>query len=162
MRQNYTYKFYWIILIACAIPIHVAFAQQKIDTGFLSKAKIAPQKSPFRNNLHLALPPLKPAATSNQKFSVVKPDDKLLEDVQVFPNPITDQVNIKYQLSRNAVVTVKVMDVLGNDLITLVSQRVESGEQNFSYPLASKLQRGFYFIRVVAGTESVIKRISVL
>jgi len=162
MRQNYTYKFYWIILIACAIPIHVAFAQQKTDTGFFSKAKIAPQKSPFRNNLHLALPPLKPAATSNQKFSVVKPDDKLLEDVQVFPNPITDQVNIKYQLSRNAVVTVKVMDVLGNDLITLVSQRVESGEQNFSYPLASKLQRGFYFIRVVAGTESVIKRISVL
>ena len=162
MRQNYTYKFYWIILIACAIPIHVAFAQQKADTGFFSKAKIAPQKSPFRNNLHLALPPLKPAATSNQKFNVVKPDDKLLEDVQVFPNPITDQVNIKYQLSRNAVVTVKVMDVLGNDLITLVSQRVESGEQNFSYPLASKLQRGFYFIRVVAGTESVIKRISVL
>jgi hypothetical protein len=162
MRQNYTYKFYWIIFIACAIPMHIAFAQQKADTGFLSKAKIIPQKSAFRNNLHLALPPLKPAVTSSQKFSVVKPDDKLLEDVQVFPNPITDQVNIKYQLSRNAVVTVKVMDVLGNDLITLVSQRVESGEQSFSYPLANKLQRGFYFVRVVAGTESVIKRISVL
>lgn len=162
MRQNYTYKFYWIVLIVCAMSIHIAFAQQKADTGFLSKARIIPQKSTFRNNLHLALPPLKPAATSTQKFNVVKPDDKLLEDVQVFPNPITDQVNIKYQLSRNAVVTVKVMDVLGNELITLVSQRVESGEQNFSYPLASKLQRGFYFIRVVAGTESVIKRISVL
>jgi hypothetical protein len=144
------------------MPIHIAFAQQKTDTGFLSKARIIPQKSPFHNNLHLALPPLRPAATSSQKLNVVKPDDKLLEDVQVFPNPITDQVNIKYQLSRNAVVTVKVMDVLGNDLITLVSQRVESGEQNFSYSLASKLQRGFYFIRVVAGTESVIKRISVL
>ena len=162
MRRNYTYKFYWIILIACAIPVHIAFAQQRADTGFLSKSKLITPKSPFHNSLHLAMPPLRPAATSSQKLSVVKPDDKLLEDVQVFPNPVTDQVNIKYQLSRNAIVTVKVMDVLGNDLITLVSQRVESGEQTFSYPLANKLHQGFYFIRVVAGTESVIKRFSVL
>jgi hypothetical protein len=80
----------------------------------------------------------------------------------VYPNPITDQINLKLALSRNSIVTVKVMDVLGNDVVTLLAQRVESGEQNFSYPLNSKLARGFYFIRVVAGTESVIKRISVL
>jgi len=80
----------------------------------------------------------------------------------VFPNPITDQINVKYTLSRNAIVTVKVMDVLGNDVITLVSQRFESGEQNSTFPVANKLHKGFYFIRVVAGTESVIKRISVL
>jgi hypothetical protein len=108
------------------------------------------------------LPPLKPAATSNTKINVIRTDDKLLTDVQVYPNPITDQINVKYILSRNAIVTVKVMDVLGNDVITLLSQRIGSGEQSFTYPINNKLSRGFYFIRVVAGTESVIKRISVL
>jgi hypothetical protein len=54
------------------------------------------------------------------------------------------------------------MDVLGNDVITLLSQRIASGEQSFNYPINNKLSRGFYFVRVVAGTETVIKRISVL
>jgi Secretion system C-terminal sorting domain len=156
-------------MIAFAISINIAFANahllQKTDTTTIriQKGKLTTSKSSYlRNGLHLALPPLKPAATSAVKLSVARPDDKLLTDVQVFPNPITDQINIKYSLSRNAIVTVKVMDVLGNDVITLVSQRFDAGEQNSSFPIANKLQRGFYFIRVVAGTESVIKRISVL
>ncbi|MBS1529896.1 MAG: T9SS type A sorting domain-containing protein [Bacteroidetes bacterium] len=158
MRRNSTNKISCILLIACAVSIRFAFAQQKIDTVVFPKPKA--KTSYFKNSLHLSMPPLKPAVTSSQKINVL--NDKLLEDVQVFPNPITDQVSVKYQLSHSAVVTVKVMDVLGNDVITLVQARVESGEQNFSYPLANKLQRGFYFIRVVAGNESVIKRISVL
>ena len=153
-------------MLACAISINFAFAgMPKGDTTIhFLKGKLTSTKSSnyFRNGLHLALPPLKPSAVSFQKLSVSKPDDKLLTDVQVYPNPITDQINIKYNLSRNALVTVKVMDVLGNDVITLVSQRISSGEQNFTYLVNGKLQRGFYFVRVVAGTESVIKRISVL
>lgn len=158
MKQRSTYKISWIILIACALSMRFAFAQQKSDTILFPKPKT--KTSYFKSTLHLSMPPLKPAVTSSQKFSVS--NDKLLEDVQVFPNPITDQVTVKYQLSHSTVVTVKVMDVLGNELITLVQARVESGEQTFSTPLANKLQRGFYFIRVVAGNESVIKRISVL
>lgn len=140
-------------------------SSKKTDTTTLhtQKNKLLTSKTPYsKNSLHLALPPLKPAATSATKINVIRTDDKLLTDVQVFPNPITDQINIKYMLSRNAIVTVKVMDVLGNDVITLLSQRIGSGEQSFSYPVNNRLSRGFYFVRVVAGTESVIKRISVL
>ncbi|HVW13968.1 MAG TPA: T9SS type A sorting domain-containing protein [Mucilaginibacter sp.] len=167
MRQNFTKIFSWTIIIAVAISMYCVRANaQKADTTLnlhLQKGRFNPQKSSYlKNGLHLALPPLKPASTSAQKVSVIRPDDKLLTDVQVYPNPVTDQVTVKYLLTRNAIVTVKVMDVLGNDVVTLVPQRIASGEQTFSYPLGSKLQRGFYFIRVVAGTESVIKRISVL
>ena len=168
MRRNFTYTFSWIILIAVAVFMNFAFAagvkHTKSDTTTHSaKNKLAITKSAYqKNSLHLALPPLKPAATSNLKVNVFRADDKLLTDVEVFPNPITDQINVKYVLTRNAIVTVKVMDVLGNDVITLLSQHTGSGEQSFSYPINNKLSRGFYFIRVVAGTESVIKRISVL
>ena len=82
--------------------------------------------------------------------------------MQVYPNPVTDQVNLKYEISRNANVTIKILDVLGNDIITIFNQRVDAGEKLAYYNLNGKLSRGFYFIRIVAGTESVIKRISVL
>ncbi|MDO3625980.1 T9SS type A sorting domain-containing protein [Mucilaginibacter sp. BT774] len=166
MRQNYTNIFSWLTIFALALTINIASAFQanKSDTTLhLPKTKITTTKNSYpKTGLHLALPPLKPAVTSTAKISVIRTDDKLLTDVQVYPNPVTDIINVKYVLSRNALVTVKVMDVLGNDVMTLVSQRIGSGEQSFTYPVSNKLSRGFYFIRVVAGTESVIKRISVL
>lgn len=166
MRQNYTNIFSWLTIFALALTINIAsaFQSNKSDTTLhLSKTKITATKNAYpKTGLHLALPPLKPAVTSTAKISVIRTDDKLLTDVQVYPNPVTDIINVKYVLSRNALVTVKVMDVLGNDVMTLVSQRIGSGEQSFTYPVSNRLSRGFYFIRVVAGTESVIKRISVL
>jgi len=166
MERRFTKQYSWILTIALAISLNFAFAgtfkPQKADTTYLHLLKSKPTKSGYKNTLHLVLPPLKPAIISTTKVSVAKPDDKLLNNVQVFPNPVTDQINLKYDLSRYSNVTIKVMDVLGNDIITLFSQRVEPGEKSFSYALNSKLTKGFYFVRVVAGTESVIKRISVL
>jgi len=132
------------------------------DTTYLHFIKAKTNKNTFKNSLHLVLPPLKPAYISTTKVNVVKSDDRLLTNVQVYPNPVTDQINIKYELSHNAAVTIKLMDILGNDIIPLFSQRLDAGEKNFSYALNGKLTHGFYFVRVVAGTESVIKRISVL
>ncbi len=164
MNKRFTYTYSWIIVIALAMLMSYApaGASAKADTTYLHLLKSKSSKNALKNSLHLVLPPLKPAFISTTKVNVVRPDDKLLNNVQVYPNPITDQINLKYDLSRNANVTIKIMDVLGNDIITLFSQRVEPGEKNFSYALNSKLNRGFYFVRVVAGTESVIKRISVL
>jgi hypothetical protein len=82
--------------------------------------------------------------------------------VQVFPVPVTDIINVKYDLSRYSIVTIKIVDVLGNDIITIFNQRLDPGEKTFTYLLNNKLNRGFYFVRIYAGTESVIKRISVL
>lgn len=174
MRRNITYSFIymytWVILIAMSIFMNFAFAANvnpkhfKGDTTYLRVTKGKAGKSYLKNGLHLVLPPLKPAVTSSVKVSVSRPDDKLLNDVQVYPNPIkvTDEINLKYTISRNSNVTIKIMDVLGNDITTLFSSRVDSGDHNINYPINNKLTRGFYFVRVVAGTESVIKRISVL
>jgi hypothetical protein len=145
--------------------MNFAFAKStysQADTTYSRYLKSKTTKSILKTNLHLVLPPIHPAVISTAKVSVARPDDKLLSNVQVFPNPVTDLVNLKYDLSRSSTVTIKILDVLGNDIMTLYSQRVEPGEKSYSYPINGKLTRGFYFVRVVAGTESVIKRISVL
>ncbi|AYL97070.1 T9SS type A sorting domain-containing protein [Mucilaginibacter celer] len=174
MRRSFTYSYVytytWVVMVAMAIFINFAFAADfktlkadfKTDTVLLRSKTKSSKNSYLKNGLHLALPPLKPAVTSNVKVNVARPDDKLLTDVQLYPNPVTDQINLKYSISRNTNVTIKIKDVLGNDISTMFSQRVESGDHNLNYPIANKLTRGFYFIRVVAGTESVIKRVLVL
>src|ERR1700750_1063732 len=102
MRQKYTYTFSWILLLAMAIFMNFAFADgstlKRVDTTILrnSKNKLLGTKNPYmKNGLPLALPPLKPAVTSTTKVNVNRADDKLLSDVQVYPNPITDQINVK-------------------------------------------------------------------
>jgi hypothetical protein len=166
MRRIFTYSYSRIAIIALALCLNFAFANtiaySQSDTTYIHLLKSKQAKNYLKSSLHLVLPPLKPAVISTQKVNVYKPDDKLLNNVQVYPNPVTDQINLKYDLSRYSNVTIKIMDVLGNDIITLFSQRLEPGEKVYNYSLNSKLTRGFYFIRIVAGTESVIKRISVL
>jgi hypothetical protein len=162
MRRKFTKMFSWLFIVAIAISFNYEFAtaipQLQHDTIVYSPLKRKVKKSP----LNFSLPPIKPGVISSTKVVVPKPDDKLLSNVEVFPNPITDQINLKYFLSRNSNVTIKMVDVLGNNVQTLFSQRVEPGEQVLNRPVSTKLNRGFYFIRVIAGTESIIKRISIL
>jgi len=166
MGRKITYLNSWFTVIAFAIAVNFAFARgvsaQKTDTSYLRSSKSKSKQSFFKNSLHLTLPPLKPAIVSTTKVNVPRPDDKLLTNVQIYPNPVSDIINVKYTVSRNTFVNVKVMDVLGNDVMTLFSQRVEPGDQTITYNTNNKLSRGFYFIRIIVGTESINKRISVL
>lgn len=167
MKRRFTHFNLWIIVIAVAVSINCAFAgntSTQDTTTMLRKSKKG-KTSYFKIGLPFTLPPIKPGVVSTTKFNVNKLNDKLLTNVEVYPNPVnpvTDQLNLRYEVSRNTNVTIKIVDVLGNDLVTIFSQRVEPGDQKFTYLLNNKLSRGFYFVRIIAGTESAIKRISVL
>ncbi len=123
----------------------------------------------LKNGFKVALPPIKPTqnqvvVTNNakQQQTVKVEGEKLLTDVSIFPNPITDKINVSYNVKKNTNVSIKIMDVLGNEVLTLMSQRVDAGEQKSTFQLSNRLSSGFYFVRMIVGTESVIKRISIL
>jgi hypothetical protein len=116
----------------------------------------------------IAFTPPKPAsiktipANSAQKSPGSAIDLKVLSNVKVYPNPVADHLNLSYFVNKDSNVTIKIMDVLGNEISTLLSQRMPAGEQINSFPIASTLNSGYYFIRLIVGNETVIKRISVL
>ena len=89
-------------------------------------------------------------------------NDKVLNNVKVYPNQISDQLNLSFNMSKDANVIVKIMDVLGNEITTLLSERVAAGDQTKPFIMASRITSGFYFIRVSVGSEIITKRISVL
>ena len=158
-----------IMLIALAVCIDITPAlasQTRSDTvSIRPKNKNAGKGSYLKNGFHLAFPTFKSFSSPAVKVAAVRSatfDDKVLSNVQIFPNPVTDQINLKYTVGKNAMVSIKVMDVLGNTVLTLLNQRMDPGEQKFTYNLNKQLTSGFYFVRVVVGSESVIRRISVL
>lgn len=88
--------------------------------------------------------------------------DKVLNNVKVYPNPVSDQLNLSYSITKDANVTIKIMDVLGNEITTLLTERLSAGDQANSFNISSRLNSGFYFIRVSVAGEIITKRISVL
>jgi hypothetical protein len=87
--------------------------------------------------------------------------DKLINNVKVFYNPIAEQVTVSFKLAKQNTVSIKVMDALGNEVLGLMNGALEGGNQNLAFDTNKKLTSGFYFVRLVAGTETVVKRISV-
>ena len=76
---------------------------------------------------------------------------------QNYPNPFNPSTSIKYQLPKQAFVTIRVYDVLGREVTTLVNETKQAGyyEANFD---ASKLSSGLYFYKIEAGEFTDTKK----
>lgn len=99
--------------------------------------------------------------TSELAISSEKDAEKIITNVKVFYNPIAEQVAVAFKLTKSGNVSIKVMDALGNEMLTLHNGNLEEGMQSLSFDTAGKLTTGFYFVRVSSGSETIIKRISI-
>ncbi len=117
---------------------------------------------PFKPAVIRASAPVASAPYTPKNVQVQVLDNKLMNNLKVYPNPVEDQLNFSYHMTKEANVTIKVMDVLGNEITTLFSQKMAAGDQVNTFNVGTKLSTGFYFIRFVAGSQTLVKRISVL
>ena len=80
---------------------------------------------------------------------------------QNYPNPFNPSTTISYQLPMQEYVTIKVYDVLGNEVETLFAGQAPAGvrEVNFN---ASGLSSGIYFYRIDAGNFHQQKKMILL
>jgi hypothetical protein len=81
--------------------------------------------------------------------------------VQNYPNPFNPSTSIKYSLAAQSPVTLKVYDILGNEVATLVNTVQGTGvyEVNFN---ASNLASGLYFYTLKAGNFTSTKKMMLL
>jgi hypothetical protein len=76
---------------------------------------------------------------------------------QNYPNPFNPSTAISYALSTASFVSLKVMDLLGREVETLVSEQMDAGAHIVHWD-ASRVPAGVYFIRLRAGNASQTKR----
>lgn len=81
-------------------------------------------------------------------FSYTGPKEFKLE--QNFPNPFNPTTRIQYQVSSISEVTLKVYDILGSEVATLVNEKQEPGYYEVQFNGAN-LSSGMYVYRLQAG-----------
>ena len=79
--------------------------------------------------------------------------------VSNYPNPASGQTTINFELPIASDVTVKIIDGLGREVGTIVTQRYEAGSYNIPFD-ASKLSAGMYTYILQAGTTRVAGKMS--
>ncbi len=81
---------------------------------------------------------------------------------QNYPNPFNPETTINYSIPKNEHVTLKVFDVLGCEVATLVDEYKNTGTYNVVFNVKTRhgasLQSGIYFYRLTAGSYSDTKK----
>ena len=78
---------------------------------------------------------------------------------QNYPNPFNPSTVISYQLPVGSNVTLKVFDILGNEVAVLINEYMQAGTYNEYFTIYNKLlSSGLYFYQLKAGDYSETKK----
>ena len=80
---------------------------------------------------------------------------------QNYPNPFNPTTTIKFGIAEFGFVSLKVYDILGNEITTLVNEEKPSGNYEVEFN-ASSLPSGVYFYRLKSGSFVETKKMIVL
>jgi len=80
---------------------------------------------------------------------------------QNYPNPFNPSTKISYSLQKPELVSLKVFDVLGREVASLVNQYQSAGSHSVTFNAAS-LASGMYFYKLEAGSFQSIKKLMLL
>lgn len=80
---------------------------------------------------------------------------------QNFPNPFNPTTTIKYQIPEMSFVSLKVYDVLGNEIVTLINEEKPIGSYEVEFD-ASSLSSGVYSYKIQAGNFIETKKMILL
>ncbi|MFA7288321.1 MAG: T9SS type A sorting domain-containing protein [Melioribacteraceae bacterium] len=76
---------------------------------------------------------------------------------QNYPNPFNPSTNIKFALTKTSIASLKVYDILGREVATLVNKELNPGNYNFQFN-GSRLSSGIYFYRLQTGEFTQTKK----
>jgi hypothetical protein len=81
--------------------------------------------------------------------------------MQNYPNPFNPVSIISYQLSNSSYISLKVYNILGNEIRTLVNEKQTPGEYRINFN-GEGLPSGIYFYRLSAGNYSEVRSMILL
>jgi hypothetical protein len=88
-------------------------------------------------------------------FKLKRPNEYELS--QNYPNPFNPSTQIKYAIPQNGFVSLKVFDLLGREVCSLVNEYKEAGYYNTIFN-GSNLSSGMYFYKLTCGNYTEVKK----
>jgi hypothetical protein len=80
---------------------------------------------------------------------------------QNYPNPFNPTTSISFTLSENSNATLRVFNLLGQEVATLVNERLSAGAHTYNFD-ASQLSSGVYIYRLQAENQTITKRMTLI
>lgn len=80
---------------------------------------------------------------------------------QNFPNPFNPSTNISYYLPVSSFVTLKVYDITGKEIVTLVNEYKQTGSYQVTFN-GINLSSGIYYFRISAGGFSQVRKMMLI
>lgn len=80
---------------------------------------------------------------------------------QNYPNPFNPSTSIQFQLPASSDVTLKVFNVLGQEVATLVNEKMGAGSYEYNFD-ASNLSSGVYVYSLTAGDFHIAKKMTLM
>jgi hypothetical protein len=120
-----------------------------------SDSSVASRKILFKN----AVAWLLKIFTSINRNNVSTPAEYALR--QNYPNPFNPSTTINYSVPKSGLVTIKVYDIIGLDVATLVNEEKAPGTYSVNFN-ARKFASGIYFYRIQAGSFIDTKKMILL
>jgi hypothetical protein len=89
-----------------------------------------------------------------------------LSALTVFPNPVSRNITIKYNLMQNCTVDISLYDLLGNKIATLLNKTQNKGFNEFSWTINHEFSRdipsGVYFLVIDTGFSAQSRSITIV
>ncbi len=80
---------------------------------------------------------------------------------QNYPNPFNPTTKINFSIPKSGMVSLKVYDILGKEVSTLVNQNISAGTYTYEFD-ASRLSSGIYFYRLNVNGFNEVKKMSLI
>jgi hypothetical protein len=80
---------------------------------------------------------------------------------QNYPNPFNPQTTIEFELQNSGFVTLKVYNVLGQKITTLINGEMSSGSHKVGF-VATSLPSGVYYYSLESGGERIVRRMTLM
>ena len=151
-------------------PAHPMLAEWLYSEGMLYKYEMNnPEKAAELFNQVIELFPDNPTAQSAKRELNTMPSQKKLvkstEAVEFslgnYPNPFNPSTIISYELPKAGIVNIKVYDLLGREVATLVNEFKSEGKYTVEFN-GSKLPSGVYVYRLQANGYTAVKKMQLI
>jgi predicted acyl esterase len=118
------------------------------------------------SNFYVDLPIVSGSGDNNDLFaaetsSFINETPEKFELKQNFPNPFNPNTVITYSVAKSENVQIRVYDITGKEVQTLVNEVKSPGSYNIMFN-AANLSSGVYFYRIIAGNFTEVKKMTLV
>ncbi|MBK9332152.1 MAG: T9SS type A sorting domain-containing protein [Ignavibacteria bacterium] len=95
----------------------------------------------------------------SNEITIASPDEYSLN--QNYPNPFNPSTKISFQIPTDGVVTLKIFDISGKEVMELVNGNLNAGFHTINFN-ATGLTSGVYFYKLTAGNFTKVMKMSLI